>query len=66
MIGEDSTSDVALDDLSIQEGYCTGTKTGLGKGIWRTDTLLVAIYVVPVLENTWSRRNHILKPLSPS
>lgn len=52
MIGEDSTSDVALDDLSIQEGYCTGTKTGLGKGIWRTDTLLVAIYVVPVLENT--------------
>ena len=38
MVGEDVRSDVALDDVSIEKGYCTGTQLGLGKGSLRDVT----------------------------
>ena len=66
MIGEDVRSDVALDDLSIEKGYCTGTRLRLGKSSLRNIMLLVAVKVVSVLNKSWSRRIDFLVPLSLS
>lgn len=60
MIGEDFRSDIALDDLSIEKGNCTGTRLGLGKGSLSN----VMRHVVSVLNKSWSRRIDLHVPLS--